>query len=128
MLECAPAAQAAALANQQGCVAGRVYRITEGKTGVVRLGLCAPRTPDCDFQAVIHARDRDHVGNVSYLRGRYIAVTGIITIPRGHPQIRIREREQLHIAGSDTPTAFDADKAVAPLNPQAPRGNKLRAW
>jgi hypothetical protein len=113
-LECAAAWDAEKLANQQGCVAGRVYRIVEGKTGIVRLGLCPPHSK-CNFQAVVHARDRDRVGNLSYLRGRYIAVTGVISIPRGNPQIRIRQREQLHIAGSDAPSGFDADRGTPPI-------------
>jgi hypothetical protein len=127
-VECAPASRATALIGQHGCVAGRVFRVTTGKTGNTHIALCPSRSK-CTFQAVVRGHDRAEVGDLTYLRGRIVAITGDVTHYRGHPQIAITQAEQIHVAASDAPSQFDVDQAKPAINPQAMRGTKHdRAW
>jgi hypothetical protein len=125
-VECTAAAHAADLMGQHGCVAGRVSRVTYTRTGAIHISLCPARTK-CSFQAVALARDQHSFGDLAYLRGRIVAVVGDITDNRGHPQIRIKDREQLQVAASEPPTDFDASQANASAK-GSPVKHSLRAW
>lgn len=124
-VECTPAARASELIGTKGCVSGRVFRVTTGKTGVTHLALC-PTHSKCSFQAVVKARDRASVGDLGYLQGRLVGIVGGVVQYRGHPQIVIKDRQQIRAAAGNPPPEFDAaqHKTLVPTH-----GSKRdRAW
>lgn len=123
-MECVPASRAAELIGQYGCVAGRVFRVTEAKNGNQHLTLCPPRS-NCSFHAAVSKHDRDKVGDLSYLRGKYVAFDGNIVDFRGRPRIVLKARGQIHVTASSPPSEFD------PAQPRAKGshgGKNARAW
>ncbi len=106
-IECAPASRASELIGKHGCVAGRVFRVTTRKTGNSHLYLCPSRSK-CSFQAVAFARDRRKVGDLTYLHGKLIAVVGDVIDYRGHPEIVVKDIEQIRVAAGDPSPEFDA--------------------
>jgi hypothetical protein len=125
-VECLPASRGAELLGQQGCVAGRVYSATVAKNGNQHLSLCPPRQ-GCSFHAVVANRDRQRVGDVTYLRGKVVALVGDVTDFRGHPRIVIRDREQIHCAAGNPPPEFDAAQPK-PSSKSANSGKKNYTW
>ncbi len=110
-VDCAPASQASALTGKHGCVAGRVFLITTTKRGDTHLSLCPSRKrggANCSFHVIAKARDNGSVGDLAYLRGKIIAVVGDVVDYRGHPEIIVRDREQLQVAADEAPPEFDA--------------------
>lgn len=125
-VECLSALRASELIDQHGCVAGKVSSVTALKNGTTHLSLCPPKS-DCSFHASVLTGDRETVGDLSYLRGRLIAVVGDVTTNRGDPEIVIHRREQIHVAAGSPPPEFDAERAKP--SSKAPLGNKRgRAW
>jgi hypothetical protein len=123
-VECSPASKVQTLADHDGCIAGMVLRVSIVKNGNVHLAFCPPHS-DCHFLAVVRKSDRARIGDLSYLRGRVVALTGPVTTFRGHPRIVIRKREQIHVAATESPSQFEADRAAPAVNPEAPpRGTK----
>ena len=107
---CTSASHASELIGKNGCVAGRVFRVTIRKTGNTHLSLCPSRK--CSFQAVVSARNRAKVGDLSYLHGKFIAVIGDVTASRaGHPVIAVKDRQQIRVAAGDPPPEFDSAQA-----------------
>jgi hypothetical protein len=124
-VECTPASRASELIGKHGCVAGRVFSVTSTRRGDSHLSLCPSHK--CSFKAVTLARDRRSVGNLSYLRGKIVAVVGDVTEYRGHPRIIVRERQQLQVAASEAPPEFDAAQP-RPAGKGFPGGKRGRAW
>jgi hypothetical protein len=123
-IECTPASSASDLIGKHGCVAGRVFRVTTRKSGNSHLYLCPSRSK-CSFQAVAHARDRRKVGDLTYLRGKLIAVVGDVVDYRGHPEIVVKDIEQIRVAAGDPSPEFDAAQA----KPRSTSNSKrARAW
>lgn len=122
-IECVPASRAADLIGTHGCVAGKVFRVNTGRSGNTHLHLCPSHK--CSFQAVASAHDRRKVGDLTYLHGKLIAVIGDVVDYRGHPQIFVKDSEQLRVAASNPPSEFDA--AQAKPNSKSTPGGK-RAW
>ncbi len=127
-VECTPASRASELIGNRGCVAGKVFRVTVRKSGNTHLSLCPSRK--CSFQAVVSGRDRSGVGDLSYLRGKVIAVLGDVTESRGgHPVIAVKEREQIRVAAGDPPPEFDAAQTRPVTNGRTTSFTKHnRAW
>ncbi len=127
-IECTPAWRASELIGNHGCVAGKVFRVTIRKSGNTHLSLCPGRK--CSFQAVISKHDRGNVGDLSYLRGRVIAVLGDVTQSRGgHPVIVVKAREQIRVTAGDPPPEFDAAQAKPATNGKVTSFSKRnRAW
>lgn len=123
-MDCVPASHAAELVGQHGCVAGKVFRVSEAKNGNQRISLCPPKS-NCSFHAAVSRHDRNAVGDLSYLRGKYVAFDGNITDFRGRPRIVIRSREQIHVTASSPPTEFDAEQ---PRAKGSGRSKNNRAW
>ncbi len=114
--------------GKHGCVAGKVFRVTVRKSGNTHLSLCPSRK--CSFQAVVSKRDRASVGDLAYLRDRYVAVLGDVTLSRsGHPIIAVNDREQIRVAAGDPPPEFDAAQSK-PASHGRPSsfGKGDRAW
>jgi hypothetical protein len=123
-IECLPASKATELIGQHGCVAGRVFRVTTAKSGNQHIGLCPPKS-GCSFHAAVSRHDRDKVGDLSYLRGKYVAFDGDVTDFRGHPRIVVRDREQIHVTAGNPPSEFDS----AQSRPKGSSGGRNgRAW
>ena len=122
-VECVPASKAADLIGQHGCVAGRVFRVTTAKNGNQHLSLCPPRS-GCSFHAAVSRHDREKVGDLSYLRGKYVAFSGNVVDFRGRPRIVIKDREQIHVTAGNPPSEFDS----AQSRPKGSRGDRGRAW
>jgi hypothetical protein len=122
-VECVPASKASDLIGQNGCVAGRVFRVTTSKNGNQHLSLCPPRS-GCSFHAALSRHDRNKVGDLSYLRGKYVAFNGNVVDFRGHPQIVIKDREQIHVTAGSPPSEFDP----AQSRPKGSRADRARAW
>jgi hypothetical protein len=125
-VECLTAARGAELLGQHGCVAGRVYSATVAKNGNQHLSLCPPHQ-GCSFHAVVTRRDSAQVGDVTYLRGKVIALVGDVTDFRGHPRIVIRDRQQIHVAADNPPPEFDASQSK-PSTKGNRGGKKTNAW
>ncbi len=124
-VECTPASHAMELIGSHGCVAGKVFRVTVHKSGNTHLSLCPSHK--CSFQAVISKRSRSKVGDLSYLRGRIIAVQGDVTESRGgHPVILVKDREQVRVAAGDPPPELDA--AESKPRKTASSSKRARAW
>jgi hypothetical protein len=112
-VDCTPASRASELTGKHGCVSGKVFRITTTKRGDTHLSLCPSRGrggAECWFRVAARGRDSSSVGDLAYLRGRTIAVVGDVTEFHGHPQIIIREKEQLQVAADEAPQEFDASQ------------------
>lgn len=125
-VECTPAAQASELVGQHGCVAGRVSRVNYSRTGAANVSLCPARSRGkCSFHAVSFARSHDAVGDLSYLKGRIVAVVGDVKDYRGHPRIIVTSREQLQVAAGSPPPEFDA---AQPTGKSSPSVTHVRAW
>ncbi len=127
-VECTPASHASVLIGNHGCVAGKVFRVTVRKSGNTHLSLCPNNK--CSFQAVISKRSRGNVGDLSYLRGKVIAVMGDVTESRGgHPVILVKDREQIRVAAGDPPPEFDAVQSKPFATGKASSSSKrARAW
>jgi len=123
-VDCVPASQAFDMIGQHGCVAGRVFRVTTGKNGNQHLTLCPPHS-DCSFHVAVARRDLEKVGDLSYLRGKYVAFDGNIVNFRGRPRIVVRDREQIHVTAGSPGSEFDSQRA----RPKGAGGGKTsRAW
>ncbi len=109
-IACTPASRAAELIGKHGCVSGRVYQVTFSRRGATHLSLC-PSHGKCRFHAVVLARDRRAVGDLSSLRGKIVAVVGQVTHYRGHPRIIVKDRQQIQIAPGNPPPPSDVDPA-----------------
>jgi hypothetical protein len=125
-VECLPASRAAELMDKHGCVAGKVFRVTTQKNGATHISLC-PAKSDCEFHVVVFARDRDNVGDLSYLHGKLVAFVGDITNYRGHPEIVVKDRQQMQVAAGNPPPQFDAGQAK-PSSKSTPGSKRGRAW
>lgn len=126
-VNCTSARRASELVGQHGCVAGRVSRVTYTRTGAVHLSLCPVRSNGkCSFHAVSFARNRDAVGDLSYLKGKIVAVVGDVRDYRGHPRIVITDREQLQVAAGSPPAEFDSARPDA--GKPFPSATHARAW
>ncbi len=128
-VECTPASAASELIGKHACVAGKVFRVTVRKTGNTHLSLCPSRK--CSFQAVVSGRNRASVGDLSYLRGKFVAVLGNVTESRGgHPIIAVKDREQIRIAAGNPPPEFDAAQGRPTANGRAisPFSKSNRTW
>jgi hypothetical protein len=122
-VECLPASRASELIDKRGCIVGKVFRVRSQKNGNTRIALCN----ECDFHALIQARDRDTVGDLSYLHGRFVAILGEVTNYRGEPQIVVTNRQQIRVAAGDPPPEFDAAKGG--LSGRSTSGRtRGRAW
>ena len=123
-IECVPASRASELLGQHGCVAGKVFSVTTGKSGHQHLALC-PRRSGCSFNVSVSKHLRDKVGDLSYLRGKYVAFDGNVTDYRGRSRIVLKDRGQIHVTAGNPPTEFDS--AVS-----RPKGTSLgkstRVW
>ena len=109
-VECTPASRASELTGKHGCVAGRVFRVTTTKRGDTHLSLCPGRSrggATCSFHVVAKARDSGSVGDLGYLRGKIVAVVGDVTEYRDHPEIIVRDKEQLQVAAGEAPQEYD---------------------
>jgi hypothetical protein len=89
-----PIQRAAEHVGDSACVAGRVFRVSEGPSGTTFLNFCADyRT--CPFTVVVFPRDLRHVGDVRQLAGKEIRIQGKIQAYDGRPEIVLRESRQL---------------------------------
>jgi hypothetical protein len=117
-VQCTAAAKASELIGKHGCVSGRVFQVTT-------VSLC-PRRSKCSFHAVALARDRGSVGDLSLLGGKIVAVVGQITQYRGHPQIIVRNRQQIQVAAGNPPLPSDIDAANPACAPSSSKGKRGR--
>jgi hypothetical protein len=114
------------LIGKHGCVAGTVHRVYTSKHGDTHLYLC-PKGSECSFQAVAFAQYRDKIGDLGYLHGKLIAVIGDVVEYRGHPEIVIKDTEQLRVAASSAPKEFDAAQHKG-MSGGPPNSKRDRAW
>jgi len=105
-MECTAAWYARTLIGKRGCVAGRLYDTDTNRHGDLQLILCPPNR-ECAFRAVVNKRDRDAVGDLSYLEGKVIAVTGTVVRDHDNPRIYVTDKDQVKIAPGN-PIEFDA--------------------
>ena len=125
-VECVPASRATELNGQHGCIAGKVFRVAMSKNGNQHISLCPARS-GCSFNAAISRHDHDKVGDVTYLRGKYVALVGNVMDFRGHPRMIIKDREQIHVTADNPPGEFDpAQPRAAARNGQTSKS--YRAW
>jgi hypothetical protein len=125
-VQCTPASQAAELIGKHGCVSGRVFQVTTARGGATHVSLC-PRRSKCSFRAVALARDRGAVGDLSSLGGNIVAVVGQVTQFHGHPQIIVRDRQQIQVAAGNPPLPSDIDPANPACTQSSGKGKHGRA-
>jgi hypothetical protein len=104
-VECSAAWYARTLMGRNGCIAGRVYDISDHH-GDAEISLCPPER-ECAFRAIVDKKDRRTVGNLSQFRGKFIAISGDIENDHDHPRIFITERDQIKTAPGNL-LEFDA--------------------
>lgn len=112
-VECIPATRAGELLGKHGCIAGRVTRVTTLHSGALQLSLCPPHKK-CAFHAVVPAPDvhsMGDLGDMRMLRGKIVALVGDVSEYHGHPQLLLRERQQLRIAADYSPE-FDSAQSM----------------
>ena len=122
-IECIPASRAKQLIGKHGCVSGKVSSVVTTRSGATHISLC-PSHSKCSFHAVALARDRRAVGDLSSLRGKTVAVVGQVTHDHGHPQIIVRDREQIQVAAGNPPPQSDVDAANPASVSQPSSGGK----
>ena len=88
---------------------------------------------NCSFHVIAKARDSGSVGDLAYLRGKIIAVVGDVKDYRGHPEIIVRDREQLQVAADEAPPEFDAGQRgpaaeASPAPGRFPASGPSPAW
>jgi hypothetical protein len=125
-VECLPASRGSELIGKHGCVAGKVFRISTLKSGAVHLSLCPPKK-QCSFHTAVSEHDRETVGDLYRLQGKFVAFVGDVVEYRNHPQLIVHSREQIHVTAGNPPPEFDA--AQSKPNSKSTPGNKRdRAW
>jgi hypothetical protein len=84
--------------NQDVCVSAHVYDVIDLADGTRFLDVCSPETPDeaCHFTIVSLRQDRREVGSLQDLRGREIAIRGVVHSFSGRSGIILSEARQLH--------------------------------
>lgn len=93
--DCIPMQHASQHIGDSMCVAGRVFQVKTGRSGITFLNFCSEyRT--CPFTVVVFPRDLRHVGDVRQLAGKEIEISGQIKAYDGRPEIILREARQLH--------------------------------
>lgn len=125
-VECLPASRASELIGKHGCVAGKVFRISTLKSGAVHLSLCPPKK-HCSFHAAVSRRDRETVGDVYHLQGKFVAFVGEVIEYRNRPEIVVHARGQIHVTAGSPPQEFDSAQSK-PNRQSTPTGKRERAW
>ncbi len=94
---CIEIKDAAAHANQDSCVSGRVLRAFTSKSGNTFLDFCEDyRT--CAFTSIIFASDRSKFGDLTALQGREVELRGRIQIYHDQPEIVLKDPSQIREA------------------------------
>ncbi len=94
---CADIRNAGPLVGQSGCVAGLVLRVYSARTGNTFLDFCQDyRT--CPFTSVIFASDKTKFGNLESLQGKRVEIRGDVVTYQDHPEIVIRDPQQVRSA------------------------------
>ena len=119
-VECLPATHADELVGKQGCVAGRVSRVTTTKNGNTHISICVPHQ-GCPFHASVPRRSYNDVGDLTALRGKLVAFVGPVKLSRGHPIIIIRSRDQVRPTADEPPAEFDSATALPKAFPAKAR-------
>jgi len=125
-VECLPASRGSELIGKHGCVAGRVFRISTLKGGAIHLSLCPPKK-QCSFHAAVSERDRESVGDLYRLQGKFVAFVGDVIEYRNHPQLIVHSREQIHVTAGNPPPEFDSAQSK-PNRQSTPASKNPRAW
>jgi hypothetical protein len=94
---CVDIKQAAAHANEQGCVSGRVLRAYTSRSGNTFLDFCEDYRA-CPFTSIVFASDRSKFGNLQSLQGRQVELRGKIQIYHDQPEIVLRDPSQIREA------------------------------
>jgi hypothetical protein len=94
---CVDFRDAARIAGQSGCVAGRVLRVYISRSGSTFLDFCSDYR-NCPFTSVIFSSDKGKFGNLQSLAGQRIEIHGEITSYQGKPEIILRDPGQIRKA------------------------------
>jgi len=94
---CVDIQQAAAHANEEACVTGRVLRAYTSKSGNTFLDFCE-NYRGCPFTSIIFASDRSNFGNLQSLQGRQLELRGKIQIYHDQPEIVLKDPSQIREA------------------------------
>jgi DNA/RNA endonuclease YhcR with UshA esterase domain len=86
--------QAGGYVGQRVVVEGTVAAVFVSQSGNTFLNFGAAY-PDQDFSAVIFADNASSFGNVEQLEGKRVAISGVVRIYRGKPEIILRSADQL---------------------------------
>ena len=88
--------EATAHVGQQVVVEGAVAAVFTSRSGNTFLNFGAPY-PNQDFSAVIFAENSSSFRNVEQLQGKRVAVSGVVRLYRGKPEIILRSAHQLRL-------------------------------
>jgi len=100
-----PDAEAGKHVGEEATVIGKVFNVSTSGKGTTFLNF-GDRYPRQTFGAVVFAGNQAAVGDVKRYEGQEVAVTGRIeTSPDQKPQIVIRRRDQIKLAGPAVPAA-----------------------
>jgi hypothetical protein len=92
-----PANQAMAHVGQTVTVEGVVGGVKTARSGVTFIDVDG-RYPNAAFTGVIFADDAKAVGDMQWLTGRKLDISGKIQLYNGRPEIIVHSRNQLHLA------------------------------
>ena len=94
------------------CVAGKVVKVAEAKSGTWFLDFCADYK-QCPFTVVVFARNLRDVGDVRQLAGKDIEIFGKVKLYGGRAEIILSDARQLHgeaAALAPMPKEYDASR------------------
>jgi hypothetical protein len=92
---CIPFQNAAKRVGESMCVAGKVLKVQEGKSGTYFLDFCLEYR-QCPFTVVVFARNLRDVGDVRRLADKQVEIFGKIKLYDGRAEIVLSDARQLH--------------------------------
>ena len=107
-VECTPVKKAKELLGKEGCVVGRVVKVSESRAGNVFVNFCSDYR-NCGFSAVALKSTGGQLGDLHDLEGKVVEFHGPVEDYEGQPEIKLKARDQLRISDA---------KAVKPVEEQ----------
>ena len=92
---CTPFEKAKDLIGQQGCVVGRVVKVSQSQAGNTYVNFCREYR-GCGFSVVSLKKD-DSLGDLRDLQGKMVEFHGTIENYEGQPEIKLTSRGQMRL-------------------------------
>jgi hypothetical protein len=128
---CHPATDAASYTGKDICITAHIYNIAQLRDGTRFLDTCSPETGDADCRFTIASlpQDRRDAGDLESLRGKDIALRGVVHSVNQRSLVYLSSARQLH-GGAEkfrpNPallSGFGADQSKTPVHDPSLSGN-----